>query len=196
MLKTKRIKGISLFSSAGIDETYLEDIDIVVSNELLDKSKHLYSKSHMIIGDIKSSFIKEKIDTFLHKKEDIKFLLATPPCQGLSTLGKNKVQNHYIADSRNFLVFEIFYFIDKYKFDYILIENVSKFVSMFFPYEGKYKTLVDILVDKYSSEYNLDWNILNAKDYGVPQSRPRAIIKIYKKRINLTLTWKTRRNYS
>ena len=40
-----------------------------------------------------------------------------------------------------------------------------------------------ILNLKYSDIYNIDVNILNAKDYGVPQTRPRAIIQIYKKHL-------------
>ena len=41
----KRLKGISLFASAGIGETYFKDvgIDIVVANELLEKRANLYS---------------------------------------------------------------------------------------------------------------------------------------------------------
>ncbi len=42
-------------------------------------------------------------------------------------------------------------------------------------------------MDKYADNYNIDIRILNAKDYGVPQSRPRAIIKMWKK--NLAWSW-------
>ena len=40
----KRLKGISLFASAGIGETYFKDagIDIMVSNELLERRAELY----------------------------------------------------------------------------------------------------------------------------------------------------------
>jgi DNA (cytosine-5)-methyltransferase 1 len=52
---------------------------------------------------------------------------------------------------------------------------------MFFPYKNGFSTLEDILRDKYASKYIVEAKVLNAKDYGVPQSRPRAIIKLYKK---------------
>ena len=52
---------------------------------------------------------------------------------------------------------------------------------MYFPYKDGFKTLEEILVDKYSKKYKIETKILNAKDYGVPQSRPRAIVKMYKK---------------
>ena len=71
--------------------------------------------------------------------------------------------------------------IDETDFDYILIENVPKFIEMYFPYEGKFYRLNDILNSKYSNKYIIDVRVLNAKDYGIPQSRPRAIIRMYKK---------------
>lgn len=180
------MKAISLFSSAGIGELKLprKKINVVLANELIPKRancyKFFYPETKMIVGDITSSKIKEEIINTACKKK-VKLLLATPPCQGLSTLGKNKVQDDYIHDRRNFLVLEVLDIIDACDFDYILIENVPRFIEMFFPYEEGYYKLGDILSKKYSSKYNVDIKILNAKDYGIAQSRPRAIIKLYKK---------------
>lgn len=72
-------------------------------------------------------------------------LLATPPCQGLSTLGKNKNQAHYEKDKRNFLVLRAMEIIDACDFDYILIENVPTFLDMYFPFDGEYLKLEEIL---------------------------------------------------
>ena len=43
-MNKKRLKGISLFASAGIGETYFKDIgiDIVVANELIERRANLY----------------------------------------------------------------------------------------------------------------------------------------------------------
>jgi DNA (cytosine-5)-methyltransferase 1 len=114
-------------------------------------------------------------------------LIATPPCQGLSTIGKNKKQEHYESDKRNFLVIEALDIIDSYDFDYILIENVPKFLDMFFPYKDRFIKLTDILTEKYGDVYNIDAQILNAKDYGICQLRPRAIIRMYKKGLKWSL---------
>lgn len=131
------IKGASMFSSAGIAETYFNKagIKIVVANELLTKRGEFYSKMYpntkMIIGDI-----KEKKEDFLESiDDDIKFLIATPPCQGLSTLGMNKHLTQMQSDPRNYLVFDIMDVIDKKDFDYIMIENVPRFLTMYFPYK-------------------------------------------------------------
>ena len=180
------MKAISLFSSAGIGELRLpkKKIDFVLANELLTQRARCYSyfypQTRMINGDITDSRVKADIIATANKQK-VELLLATPPCQGLSTLGKNKVQNHYINDRRNFLVLEVLDIIDETDFDYILIENVPKFIEMYFPYEGKFYRLNDILNSKYSNKYIIDVRVLNAKDYGIPQSRPRAIIRMYKK---------------
>lgn len=180
------MKAISLFSSAGIGELRLpkDQIDFVLANELLEQRancyRYFYPQTEMLCGDILNPSNKQYIIDKANN-EHVDLLLATPPCQGLSTLGKNKVQEQYINDRRNFLILEVLDIIDACNFSYILIENVPKFVEMFFPYKKNYWLLEHILKDKYSDRYNIDVQVLNAKDYGVPQSRPRAIIKIWKK---------------
>lgn len=180
MLNNK-MTGISMFSSAGIAETYLEDlnIDIRLANELIEERasyySHFYPKVDMVVGDIMSPSVYE---TYIKKAKALspKFLLATPPCQGMSSLGKKA----YEEDQRNYLIFAVLRVIDELDLDVIAIENVPKFLKLYFPYEGKYLGIVDILKRKYSSRYIIDPVVVNAKDYGVPQSRPRAIIKLYK----------------
>jgi DNA (cytosine-5)-methyltransferase 1 len=178
------IKALSLFSSAGVGELLLEDlgIDVVVSNELLEKRsnfyKHVYPNKLHINGDIRKQETKDTIISNINK--DVKLLIATPPCQGVSSLGKNKMQDQYIEDERNFLIYDVFYFIENHDFDAILIENVERYSKMFFPYKGKLLKLYDLLIQKYSTKYTIEHSLLNAKDYGVPQSRPRYFIKMFK----------------
>lgn len=186
------MRAISLFSSAGIGELLLQrnKIDFVLANELLEKRANCYHfwypKTKMIVGDITNPEIKNEIIATANKTK-AKLLLATPPCQGLSTLGKNKVQDDYINDRRNFLILEVLDIIDACNFDYILIENVPKFIEMYFPFDGGYYKLEQILKKKYSDKYEIEVRVLNAKDYGIAQSRPRAITKLYKK--NLKWGW-------
>lgn len=180
------IKALSLFSSAGIGELNLKtsNIDVIVANELLPARASCYSffypTTNMLCGDIQSDDIKKKLIS-LANDNGVQLLIATPPCQGFSTLGKNKVQQQYEDDRRNYLVFDVMDIIDQCNFNYIIFENVPKFIDMLFPYEGKYQNLGDILKSQYASIYDIDIRVLNAKDYGVPQSRPRSIIKMWKK---------------
>lgn len=181
MQKVGKMIGISMFSSAGIAETYLKDlnIEIALANELINERakyySHFYPNTEMIVGDIMSEDIYNK---YVSKAKSLnpKFLLATPPCQGMSSLGKKD----YIDDQRNYLIFAVLKIIDILDLDVIIIENVPKFLKLFFPYNGEYLGIEEILKRKYSDRYIIESVILNAKDYGVPQSRPRAIIKMYK----------------
>ena len=185
------IKGASMFASAGIAETYFKEagIDIVVANELIEKRgkfyQNIYPTSKMIVGNIKEE--KTKKEFLDNITDDVKFLIATPPCQGVSTLGINKKMNQMMEDPRNYLIYDVMEIIDKKDFDYIMIENVPRFLDVFFPYKNEYKKLEEILKDKYLDRYHIEIRVLNAKDYGVPQTRPRAIIKMYK--YNLKWRW-------
>ncbi|MDE5557307.1 MAG: DNA cytosine methyltransferase [Ruminococcus sp.] len=187
----KKLNAISLFSSAGIGElrTRNLNINVVAANEILPQRaacyKYFYPDTIMVCDDITKFTIKETMINYA-KSSNAKLLIATPPCQGLSTLGKNKVQSHYEKDRRNFLVLEVIDIIDSCDFDYILIENVPKFIEMYFPFNNEYMLLEDILKSKYIERYEISVCVLNAKDYGISQSRPRAIIRLFKK----GLKWK------
>lgn len=180
-----KIKAISVFSSAGIGELLLKNtnVEVVAANELLPKRaecySHFYPNTDMYCGDITLDQTQDYMVSAV-QKIGAKMLIATPPCQGLSTLGKNKKQIHYEKDKRNYLILSALNIIDRCDFDYVLIENVPTFLEMYLPYENDYFKLEEILNKKYSSKYKIEARVLNAKDYGICQSRPRAIIKMYK----------------
>lgn len=177
--------GASLFSSAGIAETYLEDvgINIVAANELIkeraDLYQSLYPTSKMISGNILDERIFETIVKTTPKKLD--FLIATPPCQGISVAGKNRHLSQMLTDERNYLVFKIIDFIQLKSPDFVLIENVPTFFKMELPFQSKQFKVIDILSILFKSKYKIEAEIYDAAEYGVPQRRTRAIIKLYKK---------------
>ncbi len=183
----KKLVGASLFSSSGIAEYYFKDlgIEIKTANELIEKRaslyKFFYPDTNMINGSITEQNVFDQVLKSI-KLTNAKFLIATPPCQGMSSLGKKE----YSTDKRNYLVFYVFDIMDKHDFDFVLIENVPKFLKLYFPYEEKLLKLEEIINTKYSEKYYIETFVLNAADYGVPQSRPRGFIKIYKK----NLVWK------
>ncbi len=99
------IKGLSLFANVGIAETYLKDVgvDTVVANELLEERvnfyRHLYPSCDMIQGDIKDPDVYKKVIT-KSKELNVEFLIATPPCQGMSYAGHkdpNDIRNSLIT---------------------------------------------------------------------------------------------------
>ena len=183
--KKTKLKGVSLFSSGGIGEAFFEDtsIDIVVANELLKDRAELYAKMHkktnMIVGDILDKKIFKKIVD--DSGDGIDFLIATPPCQGMSIAGKNRDFKTMLGDERNHLVFKIIDFINIKNPKYVLIENVPNFLKLKLPYKNKLLILEEILNSIYGKEYDIDTKVVNTSDYGVPQRRNRALIKMHKK---------------
>lgn len=186
----KPLIGVSLFSGGGIAETYFEDvgIHIAVANELVPERARFYQHTHpnteMICGDITDDAVFTNVMSKA-KEAGATFLMATPPCQGMSTLGKRE----YEDDKRNSLVHYAIKAIDELGPDFVLIENVPKFVELLYDFEGfVYHSssdgesfhIYELLQARYSKDYRVEMKILNAMNYGVPQSRPRVIIKMYK----------------
>ena len=175
------MNGVSLFSNVGIAETYIKthNIDIVVANELLEKRasfyKYLYPNVNMVQGDIT---LKEIYDQTLDlsKKLNCEFLLATPPCQGMSVAGKMKQD-----DPRNSLIKYVVKFIEDLQPNYVLIENVPGILKAYIMINGK-KTLITDYIENSLKKlgYFVNPVLIDTADYGTPQSRKRAIFLISK----------------
>jgi len=180
------MNALTLFSNVGIGETYLKDIgiNVVIANELLPERSKFYSHSHpdglMINGDITNPDILNRIIEE-GKKRDINLIIATPPCQGMSIAGKMEED-----DPRNSLIIKALQVFKELKPDYMLIENVTQMLKTSIVYRGKQIKIVDFITKQIGNDYVAKFNVFDAADYGTPQFRKRAIVRIYKK----TLTWK------
>jgi DNA (cytosine-5)-methyltransferase 1 len=107
--------------------------------------------------------IKEDMDLEKHY-----FLIAAClPCQPFSRQNKSKKKN---KDSRKYLLNEFIRIIEETIPDFIFMENVPELQK-----DGKriFNKLLKAL-DKYGYEHSFD--IVDAKDYGVPQKRVRLIL--------------------
>lgn len=181
-----QLNAVSMFAGAGVGETYLKEIgvDVLVANELVPKRaklyQALYSESIMVCGDIRKADTLEQIYKAIGSKE-IDLLLASPPCQGMSIAGKNRTQEDMVGDSRNFLIFNVMDMIKSLDPDFVLIENVKALLQIRLEHKSKSLTVVEILSDLFSDKYDIQSAVLNAADYGVPQTRLRAIIKMNRK---------------
>jgi DNA (cytosine-5)-methyltransferase 1 len=177
-----RLKGISLFANVGVAETYLEEIgiDILLANELDEKRakfyKHLYPNTEMIIGDITKNEIKQQL-IIKAKKYSIDFLIATPPCQGMSLAGKMDP-----TDERNQLISYAIDIIKELKPKYILLENVPQLLKTKIKINNKLITIPEYIhfeLDKYYSFAKQ--NLVSAMDYDVPQMRKRNLFLLSRK---------------
>lgn len=184
-LKQHKFKGLSLFASAGIAEFGFKgtNVDILIASELLQKRMDVHNFWHPnvipISGDITNKKTKDKLIE-KSKQKGIDFIFATPPCQGVSLIGKNKSNEQMLADDRNYLIFHAFEIFDALEPKAVLIENVARYFKIKFIFDNKYYSLEEIIRDKYGDRYNLDFHVFNAADHGVPQNRERAIIRMWK----------------
>ena len=155
-----------------------------MANELVPKRAELYKKLYpetkMICGDISDDKI---FDEIINSSRGIDFILASPPCQGMSVAGKNRDIKNMAIDERNYLFLYIIKAIKFLKPKFVFIENVPNLLKLEVYYKDDFRNVVDILNMELGKEYCIESKILNAADYEIPQTRLRAIIKIYRKSI-------------
>ena len=172
----KKHKVLSLFANIGVAEAYLEEIgfSVPLANELVkrraDLYQNIYPNSKMVCGDITNDEIYNNIIKQA-KAAGIDIILATPPCQGMSTVGQQDED-----DERNYLIIPVINSIKDLTPKYVAIENVPNFINTSIFYDGRRTKLVDIVEKELKCDYRISINIINTEDYGVPQSRERMII--------------------
>ena len=135
-LKKKELKDITGIGSTTMSKltNNFKDIgiDIVVANELIERRANLYKaispETDVICGDITDKNIFNKIIDSCPEKVD--FLLASPPCQGMSVAGKNRCQKTMESDKRNYLITYVVKVIKLTNPDYVLIENVPALLKL------------------------------------------------------------------
>lgn len=181
------MKVMSLFANIGVAEAYLKKIgcDVVLANELVERRAKLYSliypTAEMICGDITREQIRKSITTKA-KELNIDVLMATPPCQGMSTAGQ---QNE--DDVRNELVCEVAKIAKELKPSYMFIENVPMFFNTSILKGGGKILIPDFLEKELGGNYIINKYVINTADYSVPQTRERAIILFTRK--NKKFVW-------
>lgn len=122
-------------------------------------------ESEVIIGDITDSETKSKIiNESISAK--VNMIIGGPPCQGYSMKGKKLG----LQDPRNFLFREYLDLVSILKPDVFVIENVKTLLSTS---KGWFRDEIVSAIKKLG--YSVDYGIMDASDYGVPQSRERAI---------------------
>ncbi|WP_367278660.1 DNA cytosine methyltransferase, partial [Ruminococcus sp.] len=101
---------------------------------------------------------------------DIDLICGGFPCQSFSIAGKRKG----FDDTRGTLFFEIARIAAVKRPKYLLLENVPGLLS-----HDSGRTFATILSALDELGYDVTWQVLNSKDFGVPQSRQRVYIVGY-----------------
>lgn len=124
------------------------------------KTYRLNLGDHITYGDI------TKIDC-TDIPSDFDVLTGGFPCQGFSIANSKRS----MEDQRNFLYRELLRLLSEKKPKVFIAENVKGLLSM-----ESGKVIKMILNDFSSLGYKVDYQVLRASDYGVPQHRERVII--------------------
>lgn len=140
-------------SSLGMKCVYACDID--------DEARRAYKHNFGIVpsGDI--SRVKAS------NVPDHDLFCAGFPCQPFSIIGKRKGFN----DIRGTLFFEIARILEEKRPRAVLLENVKQLST-----NDEGRTIRRIVTALEELGYHVDWKILNALDFGLPQKRERVLI--------------------
>jgi DNA (cytosine-5)-methyltransferase 1 len=98
----------------------------------------------------------------------IDVVFGGPPCQGFSLIG-----HRMLDDPRNLLVREFLRIVVELGASYFVFENVKGLTI------GKHRQFLSLLVDEFAErgyDIHLPWQVLNAKNFGVPQERMRLFL--------------------
>lgn len=176
------LKYISLFSGIGAFEKALFNIGVpyeLINYCEIDKyASKAYSLIHHI-PESKNLWDITKVDeTTL--PSDVDLITYGFPCQDISIAGKKQ---GFVGEdgkkTRSGLFFDALRIIEHCKPKVAIAENVKNLTSK------SMKDIFDIVLNSLDEAgYNCYWKVMNAADYGIPQSRERVIIVSIRKDID------------
>lgn len=166
----KKLKFIDLFAGLGGTRVGFEQAckelgfssECVFTSEIKPYAVEIYKhnfNNDEVSGDI-TNVDEQDIPAF-------DYLLGGFPCQAFSNAGKR----HGFEDTRGTLFFDIARIIKHHKPTGFLLENVDGLVT-----HDKGNTLTTIISTLEDLGYKVSWEILNSKNFGVPQERKRVYI--------------------
>ncbi|OQD36000.1 DNA cytosine methyltransferase [Bacillus toyonensis] len=184
----KKYVVLDLFSGAGgMSEGFLQagfhipcatDYSKEVAETYINRHQQLGYDVNYYSGDIRElTKNRKKFKGFIGENK-IDVIVGGPPCQGFSLSGKRLED-----DIRNTLFIEYLRMVKLVKPKYFVMENVEGLLSYKFrKIKGLGKEVYEEIYPQEVIEkealrlgYHVKWKVLNAKDFGVPQNRPRVI---------------------
>lgn len=157
-------KFIDLFAGIGGFRLGLESIggECIFSSEIEPHACEMYEAN---FGDDPFCDITKLDVTIL---PDFDVLCAGFPCQAFSICGRQK---GFYDDIRGTLFFDICRILEYKKPKAFILENVANLEK-----HDKGKTLAVMMESLTALGYGVNYKVLNAKDFGVPQNRERIVI--------------------
>lgn len=142
---------------------YKIDLAIELEENFIKSYKQNHHNTKTLNKDITELKCEEIEDIYL-KDKSINAIIGGPPCIGFSTVGNRRPN-----DPRNMLIFYFIKWVDYFKPDFFVMENVPGILSM-----AKGKVVEEIATMYKEIGYSSRMETLLAADYGVPQLRKRV----------------------
>lgn len=161
-------------------ETFLRNRD--KSNPALRRKFNVSDVKELVINDnlradLKAGFLSHYgIDC---DSGDLDLLAGGPPCQGYSGIGHRR---SYSVDKKqlpsNHLYQDMAFLVNDFRPKIFLFENVKGLLSAKWTKDGTAGEIWDDVCQTFQSleEYEVRFRLVYAKDYGVPQNRPRVLL--------------------
>ena len=113
------------------------------------------------------------------KKGDVSLVVGGPPCQGFSGIGHRR--NYFVEKEKipsNFLYREMVKVIKHIEPKGFIFENVRGLLNSKWTKDGEKGEIFEDVKKEFSKlkNYFFDYALVQSKDYGVPQNRPRIIL--------------------
>lgn len=168
---SKKYTVLDLFCGCGGMTKGLIDsgLDVIAGIDVWDKAIDSYKSNfeHNAICKDLTKFGPAQCEKEI-KTKNIDIIVGGPPCQGFSIAGKRDTK-----DPRNSLFMEFVKYLDYFKPKAFIMENVIGILSM---KTAKNESVIDIIKENLSRNYNIVVTKLYASDFEVPQNRRRTII--------------------
>lgn len=163
------MKFIDLFAGIGGFRFGMESAghECVAFCEIDKFARASYKAIHNTEGEIELHDITTVTDEEIRNIGHVDVICGGFPCQAFSIAGARRG----FEDTRGTLFFEIARFAAILKPKYLFLENVKGLLN-----HDKGNTFETILSALDELGYDVEWQVLNSKDFGVPQNRERVFI--------------------
>lgn len=179
---------ISLFSSSGIGDLGLQanGIKTIIACEIIKDRMTLFQENFPDAKCFCDDIWNVQNDIINYYNENYNeppfLILATPPCQGMSSNGMGKILSDYRKglrpkfDERNRLIIPAIHIIKALQPEWIIFENVANMGNtMIYDENDELINIIEYIHRELGENYVGEPQVIDCADYGVPQHRVRLL---------------------
>lgn len=167
----KQYKFVDLFAGCGGLSLGLQQAGFTpwFVNEIVEqfcntyKFNHDLDDEHYFVGDIAE--LNLQLEEYKDILSDITLVCGGPPCQGFSMANRQRI----LDDPRNALYKQYLIFLKNIRPKFFIMENVKGMMNKIDEIKQNFKEYL-------GDDYQYDYALLKAQEYGVPQNRERFIM--------------------